>query len=75
MKAGDLVRHNGKSTALWLLLEVPEDLVGQSILVVAVNTGYKMWANSRGFEIVSKCQENVKTSPSTLQSDSERVTL
>ena len=75
MKAGDLVRHNGKSTALWLLLEVPEDLVGQSILVVAVNTGYKMWANSRGFEVVSKCQENVKTSPSTLQSDSERVTL
>ena len=75
MKAGDLVRHNGKTTALWLLLEVPEDLVGQSILVVAVNTGYKMWANSRGFEVVSKCQENVKTSPSTLQSDSERVTL
>ena len=75
MKAGDLVRHNGKSTALWLLLEVPEDLAGQSILVVAVNTGYKMWANSRGFEVVSKCQENVKTSPSTLQSDSERVTL
>ena len=75
MKAGDLLKHNGKTTALWLLLEVPEDLVGQSILVVAVNTGYKMWANSRGFEVVSKCQENVKTSSSTLQSDSERVTL
>jgi hypothetical protein len=75
MKAGDLVRHNGKTTALWLLLEVPEDLAGQSILVVSVKTGYKMWANSRGFEVVSKCQENVKTSPSTLQSDSERVTL
>ena len=75
MKAGDLVRHNGKTTALWLLLEVPEDLAGQSILVVSVKTGYKMWVNSRGFEVVSKCQENVKTSSSTLQSDSERVTL
>ena len=74
MKAGDLLRHNGNHS-LWLLLEVPEDLVGQSILVVAVNTGYKMWANSRGFEVVSKCQENVKSASSALQSDSERVTL
>ena len=74
MKAGDLLRHNGNHS-IWLLLEVPEDLAGQSILIVAAKTGYKMWANSRGFEVVSKCQENVKTSPSTLQSDSERVTL
>ena len=75
MKAGDLVRHNGKTTALWLLLEVPEDLAGQSILVVSVKTGYKMWANSRGFEVVSKCQENVKSASNALQSSSCRVRL
>ena len=75
MKAGDLLKHNGNHS-LWLLVEVEsEEKYSETLLVVGVNTGYKMWANSRGFEVVSKCQENVKTSPSTLQSDSERVTL
>jgi hypothetical protein len=34
-----------------------------------------MWANRRVFEVVSKCQENVKSVSNALQSDSERVTL
>ena len=75
MKAGDLLRNNGDHS-LWLLVEVEsEEKYSETLLVVGVKTGYKMWANRRVFEIVSKCQENVKTSPSTLQSDSERVTL
>jgi len=74
MKVGDLLKHNGNHS-IWLLLEVPEDLAGQSILIVAAKTGYKMWANSRGFEVVSKCQENVKSDKLSLQSPSQRVTL
>jgi len=75
MKAGDLLRLNGDHS-LWLLVEVEsEEKYSETLLVVGVKTGYKMWANRRVFEVVSKCQENVKTSPSTLQSDSERVTL
>jgi len=75
MKAGDLLRNNGDHS-LWLLVEVEsEEKYSETLLVVGVKTGYKMWANRRVFEVVSKCQENVKTSPSTLQSDSERVTL
>ena len=75
MKAGDLLRLNGDHS-LWLLVEVEdEEKYSETLLVVGVKTGYKMWANRRVFEVISKCQKNVKTSPSTLQSDSERVTL
>ena len=74
MKAGDLLRLNGNHS-IWLLLEVPEDLAGQSILIVAVKTGYKMWANPRAFAVVSKCQENVKSASNALQPPSCRVTL
>ena len=75
MKAGDLLKHNGNHS-LWLLVEVEsEEKYSETLLVVGAKTGYKMWANRRVFEVISKCQKNVKTSPSTLQSDSERVTL
>ena len=75
MKAGDLLRHNGNHS-LWLLVEVEsEEKYSETLFVVNAKTGYRMWANQKAFEVVSKCQENVKTSPSTLQSDSERVTL
>ena len=75
MKAGDLLKHNGNHS-LWLLVEVEsEEKYSETLLVVGVKTGYKMWANSRGFEVVSKCQENVKSVSNALQSDSERVTL
>jgi len=74
MKAGDLLRHNGNHS-IWLLVDVAEDLSGQSILIVAAKTGYKMWADPRGFEVVSKCQENVKSDKLSLQSPSQRVTL
>ena len=75
MKAGDLLKHNGNHS-LWLLVEVEsEEKYSETLLVVGVKTGYKMWANSRGFEVVSKCQENVKSASNALQSDSERVTL
>jgi len=53
MKAGDLLRHNGNHS-LWLLVDVAEDLSGQSILIVAAKTGYKMWADTRGFEVINE---------------------
>jgi hypothetical protein len=86
MKAGDLLKHNGNHS-LWLLLEVESEectrmafetlthTLALTLLIVSTKTGHKMWANPRAFEVISKCQKNVKTSPSTLQSDSERVTL
>jgi hypothetical protein len=75
MKAGDLLKHNGNHS-LWLLVEVEsEEKYSETLLVVGVKTGYKMWANRRVFEVVSKCQENVKSASNALQSDSERVTL
>jgi hypothetical protein len=75
MKAGDLLRLNGDHS-LWLLVEVEsEEKYSETLLVVGVKTGYKMWANRRVFEVVSKCQENVKSASNALQSDSERVTL
>ena len=74
MKAGDLVRHNGNHS-LWLLLEVEIEEYSESFLVVAVKTGYKMWADRRAFKLMSKCQENVKSAPNDLQSPSQRVTL
>jgi len=72
MKVGDLLRLNED---LWLLLEVAEDLSDQSILIMSAKTGYRMWGDPRGFEVVSKCQENVKSGSDTLRQDSERVTL
>ena len=75
MKAGDLLRLNGDHS-LWLLVEVEsEEKYSETLLVVGAKTGYKMWANRRVFEVVSKCQENVKSASNALQSDSERVTL
>ena len=72
MKAGDLLRHNGNHS-LWLLVEV--GMVLRSILIVSAKPGYKMWADPKAFEVVSKCQENVKSAPNDLQSPSQRVTL
>ena len=72
MKAGDLLKHNGNHS-LWLLVEV--GMVLRSILIVSAKTGYKMWADPKAFEVVSKCQENVKSAPNDLQSPSQRVTL
>ena len=75
MKAGDLLRLNGDHS-LWLLVEVEsEEKYSETLLVVGVKTGYKMWANRRVFEVVSKCQENVKSASNALQSPSCRVTL
>ena len=75
MKAGDLLRNNGDHS-LWLLVEVEsEEKYSETLLVVGVKTGYKMWANRRVFEVVSKCQENVKSASNALQSPSCRVTL
>ena len=75
MKAGDLLKHNGNHS-LWLLVEVEsEEKYSETLLVVGVKTGYKMWANRRVFEVVSKCQENVKSASNALQSPSCRVTL
>ena len=74
MKAGDLLRHNGNHS-LWLLLEVESEVYSETLLVVSAKTGYKMWASTRAFKVVSKCQENVKSAPNDLQSPSQRVTL
>jgi len=74
MKVGDLLRQNGTRLGLWLLVEV-EPHSSRSILIVNAKTGYKMWAARKAFEVVSKCQENVKSAPNSLQSPSCRVTL
>ena len=74
MKAGDLVRHNGNHS-LWLLLEVEIEEYSESFLVVAVKTGYKMWADRRAFKLMSKCQENVKSDSDTLHPASSHVIL
>ena len=74
MKAGDLLRHNGNHS-LWLLLEVESEEYSETLFVVSAKTGYRMWASTRVFKVVSKCQENVKSAPNDLQSPSQRVTL
>jgi len=48
MKVGDLVQTIGYDGTLWLLLEVIEN----SILVVSINTSYKMWAKKDAFEVI-----------------------
>ena len=72
MKAGDLLRHNGNHS-LWLLLEVESEectrmafetlthTLALTLLIVSTKTGHKMWANPRAFEVISRCQENVKS--------------
>ncbi len=74
MKAGDLLRHNGNHS-LWLLLEVESEEYSETLFVVNAKTGYRMWASTRAFKVVSKCQENVKSDKLSLQSPSQRVTL
>ena len=74
MKAGDLLRHNGNHS-LWMLLEVESEVYSETLLVVSAKTGYRMWANQKAFEVVNKCQENVKSDKLSLQSSSQRVTL
>ena len=75
MKAGDLLKHNGNHS-LWLLVEVEsEEKYSETLLVVGVKTGYRMWADPKAFEVVSKCQENVKSAPNDLRSASSHVTL
>ena len=74
MKAGDLLRHNGNHS-LWLLLEVESEEYSETLFVVSAKTGYRMWASTRAFKVVSKCQENVKSAPNDLQPPSCRVTL
>ena len=47
MKAGDLLRLNGDHS-LWLLVEVEsEEKYSETLLVVGVKTGYRMWASTR----------------------------
>ena len=76
MKAGDLLKHYRHPTnSLWLLLEVESEEYSETLLVVSVKTGHTMWANPRAFEVVSKCQENVKSGLNSLRSASCRVTL
>ena len=53
MKVGDLLRLNGNHS-LWLLLEVAEDLSDQSILIMSAKTGYRMWGDPRGFEVINE---------------------
>ena len=75
MKAGDLLRHNGNHS-LRLLVEVEsEEKYSETLFVVNAKTGYRMWASPRAFEVVSKCQENVKSDVNSLRSASCRVTL
>ena len=74
MKVGDLLKHNGNHS-LWLLLEVESDKYSETLLVVSAQTGYRMWASTRAFKVVSKCQENVKSASNDLQTPSQRVTL
>jgi len=86
VKVGDLLKHNGNHS-LWLLVEVDFEekyseapyglglVTRRNLLVVSAKTGYKMWASTRAFKVVSKCQENVKSAPNDLQSPSQRVTL
>ena len=74
MKAGDLLRHNGNHS-LWLLLEVESEEYSETLLVVSAKTGYRMWASTRAFKVVSKCQENVKSDKLSLRQPSQRVTL
>ena len=74
MKAGDLLKHNGNHS-LWLLLEVESEEYSETLFVVSAKTGYRMWASTRAFKVVSKCQENVKSAPNDLQAPSQRVTL
>ena len=75
MKVGDLLRHNGNHS-LWLLVEgESEEKYSETLFVGRAKTGYRMWASTRAFKVVSKCQENVKSAPNDLQSPSQRVTL
>ena len=53
MKVGDLLRHNGTRLGIWLLVEVePSSL--RSILIVNAKTGYRMWADPSGFEVINE---------------------
>ena len=73
MKVGDLVKAELYFDGLAIIEKTPSE--GLNGVFVRTISGTRMWVNKRELEVVSKCQENVKTSPSTLQSDSERVTL
>ena len=53
MKAGDLLRHNGTRLGLWLLVEVEPNSL-RSILIVNAKTGYRMWADPSGFEVINE---------------------
>ena len=75
MKRGDLVKAELYFDGLAVIVTTPsEGLTGVFVMTIS---GTRMWVNRRELEVLNegKCQENVKTSPSTLQSDSERVTL
>ena len=83
MKVGDLVRSTHMlfydyPAARWLVLKDGSDqpdLSGLYVFLVSVQTGAKGWVPKNILKVISSCQENVNSDPTSLQSDSERVTL
>ena len=73
MKRGDLVKAELYFDGLAVIVTTPsEGLTGAFVRTIS---GTRMWVNKRELEVISKCQENVKSASNALQSDSERVTL
>ena len=73
MKRGDLVKAELYFDNVAIIESVPiEGLTGVFVRTIS---GTRMWVNKREIEVVSKCQENVKSDKLSLQSPSQRVTL
>ena len=73
MRRGDLVKAELYFDNVAIIESVPiEGLTGVFVRTIS---GTRMWVNKREIEVVSKCQENVKSAPNDLQSPSQRVTL
>ena len=73
MKRGDLVKAELYFDGVAIIESVPiEGLTGVFVRTIS---GIRMWVNKREIEVLSKCQENVKSDKLSLQSPSQRVTL
>ena len=73
MRRGDLVKAELYFDNVAIIESVPiEGLTGVFVRTIS---GTRMWVNKREIEVVSKCQENVKSASNAVQSDPERVTL
>jgi len=73
MRRGDLVKAELYFDNVAIIESVPiEGLTGVFVRTIS---GTRMWVNKREIEVVSKCQENVKSDKLSLQSPSQRVTL